>query len=245
MKDEKLIWIVGNHSINSIIKSNRRTIHEVITIKEEYNTINSILKKNSIATKITIVEKNNLQRITKIDNQHYKFALKCSVIPGKEYNDLIELEQSNNSEKSVIVIMDQLNDVNNIGAIIRSCAAFNVKNIIVPSHGFPEETSAMIKSSAGNYDLVNIYEVNNLSDTIKLLKSQDYWVAGLASGSGSAIGEIKNFSKLVLVIGSEGKGIRPLVKKNCDILVEIPTNPEVESLNASNAAAIALYESSK
>ena len=103
----------------------------------------------------------------------------------------------------------------------------------------------MVKSAAGNYEYVNFYQVNNINEAIKVLKTYDYWVAGLAGGSNNEITDINKFNKLALVIGSEGSGIRPLVQKNCDLLLNIPINTKVESLNASNAVAIALYEYSK
>lgn len=239
------IWLYGEHVVNSILSSNSRKIYEIVTTKQKLDSIQSLVKNNKLLHCIKIKEKNEIAKYIKINKNNIATAIRCEPKNRKSQNDIIDLINNNEDENGIFLIMDQLNDVHNIGAIIRSCAAFNVANIIIPKHDFPEETAAMVKSAAGNYEYVNFYQVNNINEVIKTLKSFGYWVAGLAGGSNNKITDINKFNKLALVIGSEGSGIRPLVQKNCDLLLNIPINSKVESLNASNAVAIALYEYSK
>lgn len=239
------IWLYGEHVVNSIISSNSRKIYEIVTTKQKFDSIKLIAKDNRLHNIIKIKEKNEIAKYIKIDKNNISTAIRCEPKSRKSQNDIIDLISKSKDENGIFLIMDQLNDVHNIGAIIRSCAAFNVTSVIVPKHDFPEETAAMVKSAAGNYEYIDFYQVGNINETIKILKSYDYWVAGLAEGSNNKITDINKFNKLALVIGSEGSGIRPLVQKNCDLLLNIPINNKVESLNASNAVAIALYEYSK
>lgn len=236
---DRSIWLFGQHSCLAAIKSKDRAIYEIILTEKIFNINKEIFVNLDLLNKIKIATKADIQNVVETQES---IIIRCSKKPRYSINSLLERIDNESKERDCIVILDKLNDVNNIGAILRTCAAFNVSKIIVPTNGFPEETSAMVKSAAGNFELLNIYEAGNISDVIKLLKSRNYWVAGLDGESKANIKNIENFEKIGLVLGSEGKGIRPLIKRNCDILLNISINKNVESLNASNAAAIALYE---
>ena len=147
--------------------------------------------------------------------------------------------------KSVIVVLDQITDPQNIGSIMRSCSMFDCKGIIVAKDNSPELTPSLLKAASGAAEIVNYFRVTNLKRTLSDLKKNDYWVYGFDS-SDNTNSELDFSKKSVLVFGSEGKGIRDLVKKECDILLKIKSNPnidyQIDSLNVSNASSIALYE---
>lgn len=180
---------------------------------------------------------------------HQGYALCCSPLPVKTQQELIaEIEAAHDSSLSLpnqnlpkLLILDQLNDSHNVGAIIRSACAFGVKKIIFPSNNFPKENAAINKSSSAAIEEVDLIAASNINDLINKLKDLGYFCVALDSHVESSLADAKSNRNIALVIGSEAEGIRQLVKKNCDLVAKIDA-VEFESLNASCAAAIALYE---
>jgi 23S rRNA (guanosine2251-2'-O)-methyltransferase len=144
-----------------------------------------------------------------------------------------------------IVILDQISDPHNVGAIMRTAAAFNAAAIIIAKNNAPDESANIAKIACGTMEITPIIKVVNITKTMEQIKEYGYWCIGLDGHAKQSISSSNLPDKLALVLGSEGKGIRKLVKQTCDLLVTIPMNPNVESLNVSNAAAISLYEISR
>ena len=157
--------------------------------------------------------------------------------------ELYALEEG--EKRPTLLLLDQVSDPHNVGAIIRSAIGFGVTKIIFCEHNSPKENATIVKSSAGTIEMADLIVVTNFSNLIEKLKKIDYWCIGLAGEAKNDISIIKEYQNIALIIGSEGSGIRDLVKKNCDLLAKININDEVESLNASVAAAITLHEISK
>ncbi|MGL4946518.1 MAG: 23S rRNA (guanosine(2251)-2'-O)-methyltransferase RlmB [Cetobacterium sp.] len=159
------------------------------------------------------------------------------------YKDLGEfIEKIARDEKSIVLILDGVQDPRNFGAIIRSAEIFGVKGIIIPERNSVKINETVIKTSTGAIEHVDIIKVTNISDAIDKLKKLDFWVYG-AEGSGTKFyHEEKYPNKTALVLGSEGDGIRKKVKENCDILVKIPMHGKINSLNVSVAGGIILSE---
>lgn len=155
------------------------------------------------------------------------------------------LEKVAKDEKSILLILDGVQDPRNFGAIIRSAEIFGVKGIIIPERNSVKINETVIKTSTGAIEHVDIIKVTNISDVIQKLKKLGYWVYG-AEGSGEKFYHEENYpSKTVLVLGSEGEGIRKKVKENCDILIKIPMYGKINSLNVSVAGGILLSEIAK
>nr|WP_307775396.1 23S rRNA (guanosine(2251)-2'-O)-methyltransferase RlmB [uncultured Cetobacterium sp.] len=155
------------------------------------------------------------------------------------------LEKIAKDEKSIVLILDGVQDPRNFGAIIRSAEIFGVKGIIIPERNSVKINETVIKTSTGAIEHVDIVKVTNVSDAISKLKKLDFWVYG-AEGSGTKYyHEEKYPNKTALVLGSEGDGIRKKVKENCDILVKIPMHGKINSLNVSVAGGIILSEIAK
>ena len=140
----------------------------------------------------------------------------------------------------MIVVLDQIEDPHNLGAVLRTCGFFDVSAVVVSKDHSCGLTPVVSKSSSGVAEWLPVISVTNLTRFLQKQKSKGYWIVGLAEESNQSVSQLVRDKPLILVMGNEGRGIRPLIRKQCDWLVSIAGNPEVCSLNVSNAAAIAL-----
>lgn len=190
--------------------------------------LNEIRKQN---IKISYLEKHELDKIE--DGNHQGIILDVMDYEYASLDDVIE--------EDIIVMLDHLEDPHNFGAIIRTCEAAGIKSIIIPKDRSVRVNSTVTKVSVGTIENVNIAMVNNLVNTLKELKDKGYWVIG-TDMEGTDYKKIDYSGKIVIVIGSEGKGLSRLVQENCDFIASIPMKGTVNSLNASVAAALIIYE---
>lgn len=143
---------------------------------------------------------------------------------------------------SVILILDGITDPQNLGSLIRTAHCYGVNGVIIPERRSASVNAAVVKSSAGAVLHTPVAKVVNLSDTIEYLKQRGFWIYGADPASGKEITQLDYDNHVCLVMGSEGKGIRPLIKEKCDFLISIPMRGMVGSLNVSVAAGIILHE---
>ena len=185
---------------------------------------------SKIDAPIVYVDKQKLDSM--VDGLHQGIVLK---IKDYDFYDIQDLTDD------VIVILDHLEDPHNLGAIIRTCEAAGIKDIVIPKDRSVSINSTVMKTSAGCLDRVKIASVTNLVNTINYLKEKGYWVIG-TDMIGTDYKDLDYKGKIVIIIGNEGKGMSRLVKESCDFVASIPMYGEVNSLNASVAAAIILFE---
>ena len=239
-KNPGIHTIFGQHSVKAAIQNDKREKIELIISK---NQINFAKKYESKMQKITILPKNEFIKRFGNENTTQGVVLKTTDFSRPGFEEFIELESK--KSKSVILILDQVTDPQNIGSIMRSCALFDCAGIIVGKDNSPELTSSLYKSASGAAEIVNYIRVTNIRRAISFLKKNNYWVYGFDS-SQSKYSKLNFAQKSVLVFGSEGKGIRELIKKECDEIIQISMKNnlkfEIDSLNVSNATSIALYQ---
>jgi 23S rRNA (guanosine2251-2'-O)-methyltransferase len=156
------------------------------------------------------------------------------------YADAYELA---GAERPLVACLDQVSDPRNLGAVCRSAEGAGATGVVVPAHGSARVTPAVVRASAGAVEHLPVAVVTNLARYLAEIKSGDLWVAGAVGETGTPMWEADLSGGLAFVFGAEGKGLRPLVRKTCDLLVAIPLLGKVESLNVSVAAAVLLYES--
>ena len=152
---------------------------------------------------------------------------------------------ANGKENCNVIILDQVTDPHNVGAIIRSAAAFGSLAVILTDKNSPNENGAMCKTSAGTIEFMPVCKVLNLARALEVLKKADFWTVGMDGNAKQTVSEANKAGKNAIIMGSEGKGMRRLTEVNCDITVKLPMAKNVESLNVSTAASIVLYEFSK
>lgn len=240
------VWIYGKHPVEMALLNKKRKVSKILVTQSSSQDLLEFIQENNLKIDKNLIstveaEDINANFFGKVIHQGIAIiSSKLSLISDNEFLSKIE-----NSNQGNILILDQLTDPHNIGAIIRSSVAFGVKNIVLLKQSFGGENPTICKSSSGAIENANIILAGNLNNFISKVKDSGYWVAGLDGNGKNDFNEITTHDKICLIIGNEGSGIRTLVKKNCDLLLKIPISSDIESLNASNAAAIALYEISK
>ena len=170
---------------------------------------------------------------------HQGLALRIPVLES------LDLEAFEPKRGAVLLMLDQLTDPQNVGAILRSAAAFGAAGVILQDRHAPKLTGVLAKAAAGAVDKVPTARVINLSRALETLSEAGWRTVGLAGGGETALDEALDGAPTVLVLGSEGEGLRRLVAEHCDVLAKIPMPGGFESLNVSAAAAIALYEAAR
>lgn len=231
--------IIGRNPVIEALKSGRG-ISKVIIQKGASGSISKVYdlaKKNGI--KIEQAEKDELDRLCKSKGHQgaVAFAAAHSFASMKD----IYARAEAGGEDALIVILDEIEDPHNLGAIMRSAECAGACGIIVSKHNSCGLTETVAKTSAGAIEYMPCVQVTNIAKTIDELKKDGFWIAA-CDMNGSVYTEADMRGKLAIVIGNEGKGIRQLVKSKCDFVISIPLLGQINSLNASNAAAIIMYE---
>ena len=239
---DNAIEIYGNHPAKSALLSSNRSCYLLCTTEKKFDYWNNFVISNKVNISIILLETFELDNISN-SNNHQGIVVFASKIIKKKLSEYLK---KLSTKKSRILILDQLTDPQNVGSIIRSAFAFNFDAVCLLKNNSPIETPSLIKASAGEIDNIQILEIGNLVQEIKILKKQNFFIYGLDGKGRIKIQEIdKNDKRIALIIGAEGKGLRNLTKQNVDVLVKIDINPKCNSLNAANATTVAMYEISK
>ena len=171
---------------------------------------------------------------------HQGVVLETSGIPVQDYK--VWLKNVSKENAPLVIVLDELEDPHNVGAIIRTAAAVGASAVLLPKHRQAQATGAVLKASAGTALLVPLVRIGNVNQTLRDLKEKGWWVAGLAASPDKTFWETDLSGPLAIVVGAEGDGIREKTLELCDLTLSIPMIGKVESLNASVSAALAMYE---
>lgn len=234
-------WIYGYHAVTEALKNKNRKFHKIYitdTVKEK---IEYAVENLSDFRQITsVVSRRDIDNLFHESVVHQGIAALADSLPDIDFDEF--LHEVLQKEKPVIILLDQVEDPHNIGAILRLASVFNAQGIIVPLHGTPDLTASAIKVASGGVEHTSLITVVNIAQTMKKLKDNDFFCIGLDERGENLLYDMPSYEKTVLVLGAEGKGLRRLTREHCDILVKIPVLGEISSLNVSTAAAISLYE---
>ena len=207
-------------------------IYKAFVIKQNSKIVDEIISKLQRANvEINFVDK---RFFDKIDMNHQGVMVEAESFQYKDLKDLDKYQR--------LIILDQIEDPHNLGAIIRSAESFGFDGVIIPERRSASVSPIVYKTSAGAINNINIIMVKNTNRAIEEIKEAGFWVYGLAGEASSQIDQVDLKGKVCLIVGNEGKGLSRLVRENCDILINIPMKGFVNSLNASVASAIAMYE---
>jgi 23S rRNA (guanosine2251-2'-O)-methyltransferase len=171
---------------------------------------------------------------------HQGLAAKVHPLPDCGIEDV--LAEAEGREHAHVLILDQVTDPQNVGAILRSAAAFGALAVVLTERHAAPESGVLAKAASGALEHVPLVRVANLARALEALKKGGFWIAGLAAEARQTLADAKLTGKVGLAFGAEGPGLRRLTREHCDLLVRLPTGGPIDHLNVSNAAAVALYE---
>ncbi|MDX9851695.1 MAG: 23S rRNA (guanosine(2251)-2'-O)-methyltransferase RlmB [Anaerolineaceae bacterium] len=233
-------WITGRNPVYEVLRAKRRHVFRLLLAKgmDRGGHVNEIIKL-AHARKLQIEEVPRNQ----LDNtgmNHQGIALQASAYPMAAMDEII-LEAGKRGERLFVLVLDEIQDPQNLGTLLRSAEAVGIHGIVLPFRRTASVTPAVVSASSGAVEHLLITQVN-LAQAIAELKSKGAWIVGLEGGAGSIpIEEVDLSGDVVIVVGSEGSGMRPLTRKLCDHLVRLPMQGQVDSLNAAVAGSVALY----
>jgi 23S rRNA (guanosine2251-2'-O)-methyltransferase len=231
------VLLYGRHAVFAAIENPRREVTRVLAVSAFIEKFGDHLGDNP---KPEPVERDMLDGLLPSDAVHQGVACYAKPLEPVTVEELLMMVKD--EEQAVFMVLDEVTDPRNVGAILRSAAAFGAAGLIVTRHNAANETGALAKAASGALDQVPIAEASNLRRTIDLLKEAGFWCLGLDHPAPSTMGQEPPPAKAAWILGAEGKGLRQLTAQSCDMLLSIPIAAEMESLNVSNAAAISLYE---
>jgi len=242
-------YLYGRNPLQEALLAKKRgqvlSIEQLLLTKtaEEDPAIMSLVQSNNLDYKIVTVAE-----IESLIGRGAVHQGVCALLNEKELYTPLEdvLVKAKAKEElgknSVFVLLDELQDPHNVGAIIRSAVAFGADAILIPDHDQTQITGTVIKTSSGMTFAIPVVRIGNVNTTLTKLKEQKFWVYGLTGNGDSKLHTTKFDANAIIIIGSEGEGIRPKTLELCDFKLSIETSKLCESLNASNAAAVVLHE---
>ena len=231
--------LYGRHAVMAALENPARKIQKLVCFAENATSVRAKYPH----VNIVVADKKEIDKLVGVDSVHQGYALYCSELEGLSIEELCHITAD--KQKCNVLILDQVTDPQNIGAIIRSCAAFGTTAVIVQDKNSPQESGSMAKAAAGTMEIVPVVRVTNLARAIETLKKNGFWIVGMDGYAKENVDKLDKNAKLAVIMGSEGSGMRRLIEESCDITVRLPIDPRVESLNVSTAAAVVLYELSR
>ena len=231
--------VYGSHPVRELIRSRARDVRELIVAsRKEASEIVEIAEKSNIAIRKTGLE--DLRLLTG-DANHQGVVALVGPYPYRDLGQLID-EQTGTP---LVLALDGVTDPQNLGAIFRSALVLGATGIVLPKDRAAAVNDTVVRVSAGATEHLPCAQVTNLRRALQELKESGLWIAGTLESNGSHPADVDLAVPLAVVLGSEGKGIRPLIRRTCDLMLNIPSAAKVASLNVAAATAAILYEVSR
>ena len=237
-------WLYGRHPVAAALANPGRRWRRLIVLAAQEDEARGLVaaaqaKRAGDGEAIRVVDRNGLAALLPEDAVHQGLALEVEPLDSPDLDDV--LRAVHGSPRALVVVLDQVSDPQNVGAVLRAAAAFGASAVVVAAHGAPPATGALAKAASGAVELVPLIEEVNLTRALDRLKEAGFWCCGLDEHAPQLLAEIDLGPHVALVLGAEGAGLRRLVREHCDHLARLPTGAAMPSLNVSTAAAVALY----
>ncbi|MFN4112846.1 MAG: 23S rRNA (guanosine(2251)-2'-O)-methyltransferase RlmB [Sphingomonadaceae bacterium] len=225
------LW--GRHAVEAALKNPARSHRKLWATREGIDSLDGELPEGFPLEYADVAD---LARLVARDAPHQGLVLECAAL-----EDVFLDEVMGEDPARPLVVLDQVTDPHNVGAILRSAAAFNAAAIVTQDRHAPPESGVLAKSASGALEIVPWVRVVNLARAIEEMAEAGYWRIGLAGEAETTLAEALPAGPIALVLGAEGEGMRHNIAGHCDALARLPISEAMESLNVSNAAAVALY----
>ncbi|KKC24278.1 23S rRNA (guanosine(2251)-2'-O)-methyltransferase RlmB [Sphingomonas sp. SRS2] len=223
----------GRHAVFAALANPDRVIRRMWGTREALTPLN--LPSD---LPVTFADVADLGRLVPHDAPHQGMVIEVDPLPDIWLGDLLEQAQGN---RRPLVVLDQVTDPHNVGAVLRSAAAFDAIGIVTQDRNSPPESGALARSASGALEVVPWVRVVNLARALDEIAEAGFWRIGLTGHAKGTLAEVMGDTRIAIVLGAEGEGMRQNTETHCDELAKLPISARVESLNISNAAAIALY----
>ncbi|RDD61618.1 23S rRNA (guanosine(2251)-2'-O)-methyltransferase RlmB [Ferruginivarius sediminum] len=238
-------WLWGGHAVLAALANRARRCRRLLLAAESAETWQSraaplLNARQDLPQGAEIVSRQELAGVLPPHAVHQGIALLAEPLRQPTLGDVIDALPT--GQPAAMVILDQVSDPQNVGAVLRSAAAFGAAAVIATKHNAPTETGALAKAASGALEHVPFPHVPNLARAIEELQAAGFRVLGLAGEATALLADESGETRTAIVLGAEGRGLRRLTRERCDALVRLPTDGAIADLNVSNAAAVALYE---
>ncbi len=230
------LWLFGLHAVRAALANPARKVKRAVLTSRAAEEIGAKLLGR---VRHEIADGDTVAKLLPAGAVHQGVALNCEHLPRRDLDDVLDAPSEH---RRIVVILDQISDPQNTGAILRTAAAFGAAAVVVQDRHSPPESGTLAKAASGALDIVPYVHVVNITRTLEQLGKREFWRIALAGDGDGPLKDVLPAGDIALVLGSEGSGIRRLVRENCDAAAFIPIDHKMESLNVSNAAAAALYE---
>lgn len=232
-------WLYGRHPVFAALDNPRRRVHRLLATAGAAKSIPATSEhRHDQNLRAEIVARHDMDNLLPEGAVHQGLALLATPLPPVGLDDILR----NAAPDAIVVVLDQVSDPHNVGAVLRSAAVFGAAAVILPARGAPPATGVLAKAASGALERIPLVSVGNLARALADMKRENFWCVGLDGDATEIIGAAPFDGRVALVLGAEGEGLRRLTRQNCDILATIPAVGPFATLNVSNAAAVALYE---
>jgi 23S rRNA (guanosine2251-2'-O)-methyltransferase len=228
------LWLYGLHAVKAALANKSRKMLRAVVTEHAAKEIGAGLLGR---VRHETADNETIARLLPPGSVHQGVALNCEPLPRLGLEAALGLASKT---RRIVLVLDQITDPHNVGAILRSAAAFDVTAVVMQDRHAPPESGALAKAASGAVDIVPVVFVVNIARALEDMQDMGFWRVALTADGEATLKESLQTGDIAIVLGSEGSGIRRLVRENCDQAALIPI--ATESLNVSNAAAIALYE---
>ncbi|HTZ36811.1 MAG TPA: 23S rRNA (guanosine(2251)-2'-O)-methyltransferase RlmB [Stellaceae bacterium] len=238
-------WLYGRHPVAAALANPARRWRRLAALAGQADEARALIgaaqaERRGDGEPLRILDRAGLAALVGEDAVHQGLALEVEPAEPADLDDVLRAAAL--APRAALVVLDQVGDPQNVGAVLRAAAAFGACGVVVAAHGAPPPAGALAKAASGALELVPLVEATNLARTLDRLKEAGFWCCGLDERAPQTLASLDLPPRVALVLGAEGDGLRRLVRERCDYLARLPTSVAMPSLNVATAAAVALYQ---